>query len=246
VPTTAPEADLHAWLNASRANVPLAEAQRRLQRALSELERAPIATLHACAGASSTAALSAGTALRPRTGGRQNCARLLDDLTRWLAHALATTKQRPACARPHEPATRAKLLQAAMQPGVVVVGGEVATAIFESNADAVCASSRPLVLQAESRPCARLGELADWLECGALCRRGQAWTSRTTRTGATRSTSATKPALADPVAVFARKPARCCGTDPITVPPVREVCCRCSKRGARRDWQRANSSPSMT
>ncbi|MBK6726753.1 MAG: UvrD-helicase domain-containing protein [Xanthomonadales bacterium] len=176
-PTTAPEeAELRAWLIASRASVPLAEAQWRLQRALAELERAPIATLHAlCRRILDEQALSAGTALRPGelVADAELRSELLDDLTRWLAHGAGDDEASglPALARMN-PAARAKLLQAAMQPGVVVVGGEVTEllALFEDRdwPTRLREFAATLAMQPRKRALrSRLGELADWLECGA-------------------------------------------------------------------------------
>ena len=170
------ETDLQDWLGATLAQVSVAEAQWRLQRALAELERAPIATLHAlCRRILDEQALAAGTALRPGelVAGNELRAELLDDLTRWLAHAGGDDEASglPALARLN-PDTRAKLLQAAMQPGVVVVGGEVAEllAMLEDHEWPTRLRQFAAALPMQTKKSAlrtRLCELADWLERGA-------------------------------------------------------------------------------
>ena len=172
---SADDAELHEWLAASRTGVALAEAQWRLQRALAELERAPIATLHAlCRRILEEQALSAGTALRPGelVPGEELRTELLDDLTRWLAHAAGDDEASglPALARLN-PAARAKLLQAAMQPGVVVVGGEVddLLALVRDREWPTRLREFAATLPMQTRKSAlrtRLCELADWLEGG--------------------------------------------------------------------------------
>lgn len=162
-------------VGATLAQVSVAEAQWRVQRALAELERAPIATLHAlCRRILDEQALAAGTALRPGEllAGNELRAELLDDLTRWLAHAGGDDEASglPALARLN-PVTRAKLLQAAMQPGVVVVGGEVAEllAMLADHEWPTRLRQFAAALPMQTKKSAlrtRLRELADWLEGG--------------------------------------------------------------------------------
>ena len=164
--------ELQDWFAGLLARLPVDEARWRLQAALAELERAPIATLHAlCRRILAEQAVAAGSALRlgelvPEDVLREE---LLDDLTRWLAHAAGEDEATglPALQR-MPPHARAKLLQAAMQPGLHLLGGEVEDLLGLFEDAAWPARLRDFATSLPMRPRksalrTRLGELADWL-----------------------------------------------------------------------------------
>jgi exodeoxyribonuclease V beta subunit len=165
--------ELRHWFATQATRLPPEDMRWRLQAALAELERAPIATLHAlCKRILAEQAVAAGSALRlgelvPEDALRDE---LLEDLTRWLAHAAGDdeTTGLPALQR-MPPLARAKLLQAAMQPGLHLVGGEVEE-LHEVFADSGWpARLRDFAATLPLRPRksalrTRLGELADWID----------------------------------------------------------------------------------
>lgn len=164
--------ELQDWFVELSTRLPLDDMRWRLQAALAELERAPIATLHAlCKRILAEQAVAAGSALRlgelvPEEALREE---LLDDLTRWLAHAAGDDERTglPALQR-MTPQARAKLLQVAMQPGLRLLGGEV-----EELHDVFADPARPAQLRdfAATLPMrprksalrTRLLDLADWI-----------------------------------------------------------------------------------
>ena len=171
-PVSPDEAVLQSWLDATIERVSIAEVQWRLQCALAELERAPIATLHAlCKRVLTEQALAAGTSLRIGELVSDEVLRdeLFDDLTRWLAHAAGDDEHSglPALAR-MTPSARAALMRAALQPGVVVLGGDVDAlrALFDDADAPTRLRDFAATLPMQSRKTAlrkRLGELADWI-----------------------------------------------------------------------------------
>ena len=172
VPASPDEVVVQSWLDAAIEQVSVAEVQWRLQCALAELERAPIATLHAlCKRVLSEQALAAGTSLRIGELVSDEALRdeLFDDLTRWLAHAAGDDERSglPALAR-MAPAARATLMRAALQPGVTVLGGDVDElfALFDDAEAPMRLRDFAATLPMQSRKTAlrkRLGELADWI-----------------------------------------------------------------------------------
>lgn len=173
VPASPDEVVVQSWLDAAIEQLSVAEVQWRLQCALAELERAPIATLHAlCKRVLSEQALAAGTSLRIGELVSDEALRdeLLDDLTRWLAHAAGEDERSglPALAR-MAPAARATLMRAALQPGVTVLGGEAEAllALFDDTEAPTRLRDFATMLPTQSRKSAlrtRLNELADWLQ----------------------------------------------------------------------------------
>lgn len=166
------EADVEHWLAATIAQVSGAEVAWRLQRALAELDRAAIGTLHAvCRRILTEQALAAGSALRigELVSGNEVRDELLDDLTRWLAHATFDDEASglPALRR-MSPEARAKRVKAAMAPGLTIVGGEVEP-LFALFADATWPTrlrefAAVLAMNGKKRALrTRLVELADWL-----------------------------------------------------------------------------------
>ncbi len=169
------ESELRDWLAALEAQVPAAEARWRVQRALAELDRAPIATLHAlCRRILSEQVLASGSDFRPGelVSARELESELLDDLARLLAHGPLGDEASglPALHRMSAPA-RAKLVKAALQPGIEIVGGEV-DALLAAFAASDCparieAFAASIIVDGKKYALGeRLRELAAWLRTG--------------------------------------------------------------------------------
>ena len=212
----ADEDEVDRCLGEAIARSSLDEVCWRLQCAVAELDRAPIATLHAlCKRVLTEQALASGSALRIGELVSDEALRdeLFDDLTRWLAHDRDEDEASglPALRR-MTPEARAKLLQAAMAPGLTALGGDVAPlcALFDDPAwpTRLRDFASTLAMNGKKRALrSRLGELADWLEGRSLAAAAdpkireladaEFWCEQLDADHVARS-------LADPIAAFAR------------------------------------------